>query len=195
MEKYFVPTADSQRDWHSTKLRQWSVKAMESAMSAVKEGLMGINRAALEHDVPKTILKDHLSSRVQHASRFPELTCLRRSKSCTSCQSSLCLLATLVGWGPTIVSSWVSVEYPSLFHWAAGFLQCLIDQSDCCIQAEGRSYLVRLEPDRSCAALSTVTSLLSSGRSMVTNCLVEGNNVSMLSFLDYLGWPWLAPVC
>ena len=48
------------------KLRQWSVKAMESAMSAVKEGLMGINRAALEHDVPKTTLKDHLSSRVQH---------------------------------------------------------------------------------------------------------------------------------
>ena len=59
----------------------------------------------------------------------------------------------LVGQGPTIASadSWVSRIYLYLFHCTAGFLQCLIDQSDCCIQAEGRSsrcsYLVRLEPD------------------------------------------------
>ena len=55
----------------------------------------------------------------------------------------------LVGRGPTIASadSWVSRVYQYLFHCAARFLQYLIDQSDCCVQAEGRSYLVRLEPD------------------------------------------------
>ena len=93
----------------------------------------------------------------------------------------------LVGRGPTIASadSWVSHVYPYLFLCTARFLQCLIDQSVCCVQAEGcssrRSYLVRLEPDWSCVALSTVTSLLSSGRSMVMNCLVEGKDVSTLA--------------
>ena len=57
--------ADSQRDQHSKKLRQWSIEAMEIAMSAVKEGQMGVNRAALELNIPKTTLKDHLNGRVQ----------------------------------------------------------------------------------------------------------------------------------
>ena len=60
----------------------------------------------------------------------------------------------LVGRGPTIASadSWVSRVYPYLFHCAARFLQCLIDQPDCCVQAEGRnsrrSYSVRLSITR-----------------------------------------------
>ena len=72
--------------------------------------------------------------------------------SSRSSHYSLNALVYVVGQGPTIASvdSWVSRVYPYLFHCAAGFLQCLIDQSDCCIQAEGCSsrhrYLVRLEP-------------------------------------------------
>ena len=31
----------------------------------VKEGQMGVNRAALELNIPKTTLKDHLSGQVQ----------------------------------------------------------------------------------------------------------------------------------
>ena len=79
-------------------------------------------------------------------------------------ETNLYYMYILVGRGPTIASadSWVLRVYPYLFHCAARFLQCLIDQSDCCVQAEGRSsrrsYLVRLEPDWSRADLSTVTS-------------------------------------
>ncbi len=47
------------------KLRSWSNESMLKAMIAVKNG-MGVNRAALEHDVPRTTLKDRISGRVIH---------------------------------------------------------------------------------------------------------------------------------
>jgi len=43
---------------------QWSEVSMLGAMKAVKEGLMGVNRAALEFAVPRTTLKDRISGRV-----------------------------------------------------------------------------------------------------------------------------------
>ena len=48
------------------------------------------------------------------------------------------------------MDSWVlRVSIPVFFHCTARFLQCLIDQSDCCVQAKGRSsrrsHSVRLE--------------------------------------------------
>ena len=39
---------------------------MIAAMEAVKSGEMGANKAALEHGVPKTTLKDRISGRVKH---------------------------------------------------------------------------------------------------------------------------------
>ncbi len=39
---------------------------MIEAMKAVKDGKMGVNRAALEHGVPKTSSKDRLTGRVVH---------------------------------------------------------------------------------------------------------------------------------
>ena len=44
----------------------WSEESMIGAMNAVKEGLMGVNRAALEFAVPRTTLKDRISGRVIH---------------------------------------------------------------------------------------------------------------------------------
>lgn len=38
------------------KLHIWSNESMLKAMDAVKQGTMGVNRAALEHSVPRTTL-------------------------------------------------------------------------------------------------------------------------------------------
>ncbi len=43
---------------------------MQQAMQAVKEGRMSVNRAALKHGVPKSTLKDRISGRVKHGSRW-----------------------------------------------------------------------------------------------------------------------------
>ena len=51
-----------------SKLREWSDEAMRAAMSSVQGGEMSINRAAIEHGVPKTTLKDRMSGRVLHGS-------------------------------------------------------------------------------------------------------------------------------
>ncbi len=48
------------------KLRGWTNEAMLEAMKAVKDGKMGVNRAALEHGVTKTSSKDRLTGRVVH---------------------------------------------------------------------------------------------------------------------------------
>ena len=48
------------------RLRQWTNYSMLRAMNAVKNGLMGQNRAALEYGVPCTTLKDRLSGKVVH---------------------------------------------------------------------------------------------------------------------------------
>ena len=47
-----------------SKFRQWSDVSMKEAMKAVHDGKMSINRAAVEHGVPPTTLKDRLSSSV-----------------------------------------------------------------------------------------------------------------------------------
>ena len=46
--------------------RQWTDESMLGAIKAVKEGRMGLNRAALEHSVPKATLSDRLSGRAIH---------------------------------------------------------------------------------------------------------------------------------
>ena len=53
-----------------TKLWDWTNEAMVRAMDAVKRGEMGVNRAALEHGVPRTSLKDRLAGRVVHGTKM-----------------------------------------------------------------------------------------------------------------------------
>ena len=43
---------------------------MLGAMEAVRTGSMGVNRAVLEHSVPRTTLKDRLSGRIIHGSNI-----------------------------------------------------------------------------------------------------------------------------
>lgn len=43
---------------------------MGRALEAVTEGKMGVNRAALEYNVPRTTLKDRVSGRVIHGSNM-----------------------------------------------------------------------------------------------------------------------------
>ena len=52
------------------KLRCWTDDSMLKAMEAVKEGKMGVNRAALEHGVPRTTLKDRIAGRVIHGTNM-----------------------------------------------------------------------------------------------------------------------------
>ena len=52
------------------RLRQWTNDSMLRAMNAVKNGLMGQNRAALEYGVPCTTLKDRLSGKVVHGTNM-----------------------------------------------------------------------------------------------------------------------------
>ena len=52
------------------KLRIWSNQSMLQAMETVKSGYMGMNRAAIEHGVPRTTLKDRLSGRVIHGTNI-----------------------------------------------------------------------------------------------------------------------------
>ena len=52
------------------KLRQWDDESMDSAMNAVANGELGVNRAALEFGVLKTTLKDRLSGRVVHGANI-----------------------------------------------------------------------------------------------------------------------------
>ena len=43
------------------KLRQWSKGSMAKALDAVASGKMGVNRAAIEFNVPCTSLKDQVA--------------------------------------------------------------------------------------------------------------------------------------
>ena len=52
------------------KLRTWSNDSMLQAMDAVKSGKMGVNRAAVEHGVPRTTLKDRIAGRVVHGTNM-----------------------------------------------------------------------------------------------------------------------------
>jgi len=49
---------------------------MQGALKAIAEG-MGVNRAAMEYGVPRTMLKDRVAGRIQHgckSGRSPYLT-------------------------------------------------------------------------------------------------------------------------
>ena len=48
------------------RYKTWSTESMTNAVAAVAEGRMGVNRAALEYDIPRTTLKDRTSGRVTH---------------------------------------------------------------------------------------------------------------------------------
>ena len=58
------------------RLRQWNDDAMKRALEAVAEGKIGVNRAALEFNVPRTTLKDRISGRVIHGSNMGPKTYL-----------------------------------------------------------------------------------------------------------------------
>ena len=58
------------------KLCQWNDDAMRRAVEAVTEGKWGVNRAALEFNVPRTTLKDRISGRVIHGSNMGPKTYL-----------------------------------------------------------------------------------------------------------------------
>ena len=49
------------------KRKLWDDSLMTEAMEAVKNGKMGVNRAAEEYNVPRTTLKDRLTGRVTKA--------------------------------------------------------------------------------------------------------------------------------
>ena len=50
------------------KLHKWSNESMLGDLKVVKEGRMGVNRAALSYGVPRTTLKDRVTGRVLHCS-------------------------------------------------------------------------------------------------------------------------------
>jgi len=52
-----------------SKFCQWSDVSMKEAMKAVHDGKISINRAAVEHSVLPTTLKDCLSGRVKHGTK------------------------------------------------------------------------------------------------------------------------------
>ena len=58
------------------KLRQWNDDAIRCTVEAVTEGKLGINRAGLEFNVPRTTLKDRISGRVIHESNMGPKTYL-----------------------------------------------------------------------------------------------------------------------
>ena len=45
----------------STKRKKWTEEGMKKAIEAVETGERGVNRAALDHGIPKSTLKDRIS--------------------------------------------------------------------------------------------------------------------------------------
>ena len=68
-ENELPPTEHKPSNRHA-KLHSWSDVSMLRAMEAVKDGSMVVNRAALEHGVPRTSLKDRLAGRVIHGTKI-----------------------------------------------------------------------------------------------------------------------------
>ena len=52
------------------KRKQWTNEQMIEVMEAVETGKSGINRASVDHGVPKTILQNRLSVRVKHGKKL-----------------------------------------------------------------------------------------------------------------------------
>ena len=68
---------ESSQHTQRLKYRQWNDDSMVGALKAVSEGMMGVNRAALEYGIPKSTLKDRVAGRVSHgckSGRTPYLT-------------------------------------------------------------------------------------------------------------------------
>lgn len=61
------------------KRKRWTDCQMKAAMKAVEKG-SSIRKAALDHDVPKTTLKDCLSGRVEHGVKPGPRPYLERSE-------------------------------------------------------------------------------------------------------------------
>ena len=53
----------------SSKRNQWTENQMKKAIEAVRSGTNGVNRAAVDHEIPATALKDRLSGRTKENSR------------------------------------------------------------------------------------------------------------------------------
>ena len=51
------------------KLCSWYDNSMQMAIDAVKSSRKGVNRAALEFGVPRTILKDRITGKVVHGTK------------------------------------------------------------------------------------------------------------------------------
>ena len=51
------------------KRKEWSEKSMELALRDVTNGVMGVRRAALEYNVPKSTLSDRVTGRVRPGAR------------------------------------------------------------------------------------------------------------------------------
>ena len=68
-----LPVTSPSQDSHtprrpSVKRKQWTNQQMEAALKAVADG-QGINRAAGDHGVPRTTLKDRVSGKVKHGTK------------------------------------------------------------------------------------------------------------------------------
>ena len=64
------PKSNRKKCNRPAKLRTWSNDSMLQAMDAIKSGKMGVNRAAIEHCVPRTTLKDRIAGRVVHGTNM-----------------------------------------------------------------------------------------------------------------------------
>ncbi len=81
------------------KRKQWSEDSMKAAIKAVQDGLTSINRAADEHGVPRTTLKDRLSGRVVHGTNPGPRPYLNKEEE--SELSTFLVEASKVGYGKT----------------------------------------------------------------------------------------------
>ena len=83
------PSASGKLSNRPKKHHQWSEESMLGAMDAVKEGLMGVNHAALEFAVPHTTLKDRISGRVIHGTNTGPKPWKKRRSLWSFCSSAV----------------------------------------------------------------------------------------------------------
>ena len=69
-----------------SKRKEWSEESMELALRDITTGVMGVQRAALEYNVPKSTLSDRVTGRVKPGarSRPPRYLEERRRKKSSS---------------------------------------------------------------------------------------------------------------
>ena len=66
---------------HFRKRKQWSDQQMRDAIDAASSGVLSVNRAADTHSVPRSKLKNRLSSRVLHGTKATPLGYLSNTPS------------------------------------------------------------------------------------------------------------------